>query len=343
LYSVNLSHEDQGALGLGDPVIRYFADYPLDALFNDFALVNFDKVPLVEVVAPLIDQEETLIAAIQYWSDGTDVAEEFHNLDQYLATMGTLLISGGVIIFSILFLFARRRLVQMAALLAERNLSLEKANADLTMAARTSAIGSVASHLFHGLKNPLAGLKTYLKVTGRDEEAVAMTDRMQGLIDESLSVIRDQDFAAEAYFSIEELREVCWKRLQDLTTKGGKELVVNTSGLGQLDGRQVQLLLLVIRNLVENAIDASPDDGIVQIDLQQEDDIFTVEVSDSGPGLPESIKSRLFEPSQSTKSGGTGIGLAISSVIARHIPASLELKSSNQDGTIFAIRMSNKR
>jgi len=340
LYPVQLSPEDRRQLEDGLPVIRFFPAYPLYALFDDLDALDSGLAPLIEVIAPLKATDNAPAAAIQYWSDGTQIATEFQVMDRYLLWMGTLLILGAICIFSVLFLYARHRLLGMAYLLNQRNRSLEQANVELSMAARTSAIGSVTSHLFHGLKNPLAGLKTYLKVTGRDEEAVAMTDRMQALIDETLSVLREEDDLEEVQFTMDELVEIVEKRLSKSEQGQASPISISVTGAGQIQARKVQLLILVLRNLVENARDASTSGIPVNIQFKATENSLEVEITDQGPGLPDSVKSRLFEPVQSQKSGGTGIGLAISSVIARHIPANLELKSSNENGTTFVITLS---
>jgi signal transduction histidine kinase len=71
-------------------------------------------------------------------------------------------------------------------------------------------------------------------------------------------------------------------------------------------------------------------------------DALAIDLSDSGPGLPDSILATLFTPSRSSKSGGTGLGLAISKQLANHIGADLQLKSTSASGTIFQLRVPEK-
>lgn len=341
LYPVGIGEKDRAILDEGKPVIRYFPEFPLDSLFSDpESVAAAEATPMVEVIAPLTAAGGRVEAAIQYWLDGSSMAEEFDRLDRYLAIMGLLFILGGALIFSVVFLYARSRLLGMARLLAERNRSLEQANAELALAAKTSAIGSVASHLFHGLKNPLAGLKAYLRVTARDDEAVAIANRMQALIDETLSVIREQNEGSNASLEFAELLETTRRRLRETAPGADGRLKVTGSGEGCIPARKAQLLIFILRNLVENALQADQSEAPVIVNLDCHDSRLLATVQDKGPGLPESVKARLFEPVQSGKSNGTGIGLAISSVLARHIPASLELLASDAGGTTFEIRMS---
>ncbi|NDV62041.1 hypothetical protein G0Q06_06245 [Puniceicoccales bacterium CK1056] len=341
LYAVSLAEEDRQLLQDGKPVIRYFEAYPLYSLFSGIEEFDLEEsAPLVEVIAPLLDEAGHTTASIQYWLDGTEVSTEFAQLDRQLMFLGLIFVLGGGTLFSIVFLYARKRLTGMAALLTQRNESLERANADLAMAARTSAIGSVSSHLFHGLKNPLAGLKAYLQVTAKDEEAVAITDRMQSLIDETLSVLRDENTAPETDLSFEDLMQMAGTRLDSISSSRNHPVNLSGSGSGSYPSRKLQLVLLILRNLVENAVEASPAKSPVQVELEGSETQLEIRVRDAGPGLPESVKEKLFEPVISSKSGGTGIGLAISATLARHVPATLELVQSDTGGTTFSLKLS---
>ena len=159
---------------------------------------------------------------------------------------------------------------------------------------------------------------------------------MQSLIDETLAVIRENDAGRDFELSFKELFEAAESRYDG---SNGRKVVVEGSGNGSVSARKSRLLFLVLRNLVDNAIDASPPDGKVRITLRMQDNSLQVEVEDTGPGLPAVIRERLFEPVTTTKQGGTGIGLALSAAIARQIPARLALKHSSSSGTTFSIEM----
>ena len=336
LYPASLTNDDLVQLQDGHPVFRHFSDLSLESLFSDVE-TEADRAgyPISEILAPVQSGNSGTAAVIQYWLDGTEVAAELKRLDQFLITLGTVFFLAGGIIFAIVLVYARGRLLRMGTVLAERNKALEQANTDLALAARTSAIGSVTSHLFHGLKNPLAGLKAYLRLTGQDEEVMAIADRMQSLIDEALNVISEEN-SLGVDLTIDEFKELAESRL---TVRDNGRVVVDTSGEGNVGARKAQLLLLILRNLVENAVQASSPRSPVQVRLRISNTDLLAQVEDNGPGIPKQIRDHLFEPVHSSKTNGTGIGLAISSVIARHIPASLKLVRSDQGGTLFNIQM----
>jgi hypothetical protein len=189
LHPTRLSSEDLHSIENQEPIVRHTKAFPLSSLFSDLdALLSEESYPVTEVLVPIVNKKGELIAILQFWLDGEDMAEELAGLDRFLILLGTAFLIIGGCIYLLVLLVSRKRILKMGIELADRNLSLQKANSELAMAARTSAIGSISSHLFHGLKNPLAGLKSYLQVAGHDAEAVAITDQMQQMIDESLSV-----------------------------------------------------------------------------------------------------------------------------------------------------------
>ncbi|MEY3001089.1 MAG: hypothetical protein RL648_1303 [Verrucomicrobiota bacterium] len=337
LYPVRLAPEDTRRLQNGQPVIRYFEAYLLGALFMDGNGVQASEdAPLLEIVIPLVNRRHEPVASIQYWIDGTSLKAEFAQMDRHLLLWSIGFIFGGGSIFGIVFLVARSRLTAMASLLATRNVALQQANRDLALAAKTSAIGAVASHLFHGLKNPLAGLKAYLKLTQGDAEAMEVANRMQGLIDETLAVLKTSDGEGNGTFSME---EAIGHLRHKLDATGNSPVLISSKATGQLSGYRLQLLQLILRNLVDNALQAKPLDNRVEILFETVEDHLVVTLRDHGPGLPKHILPHLFEPVTSDKSGGNGIGLAISAVLARHLPGSLTLLDTSPQGTAFKIHI----
>jgi signal transduction histidine kinase len=99
------------------------------------------------------------------------------------------------------------------------------------------------------------------------------------------------------------------------------------------------LVLLILENLVQNAIDASPPGTTVKLAVCTEDDRVILEVADEGPGLPPEVRTRLFTACASRKKGGSGIGLAISQQLAKHLGAELGLKHSSSKGCTFKLAL----
>lgn len=96
--------------------------------------------------------------------------------------------------------------------------------------------------------------------------------------------------------------------------------------------------MLVLKNLIQNAAEAAPRGGVIRLrGAAGADDSLEFQVEDEGPGLPEPVRARLFEPCVSTKPGGSGIGLALSHRIALQAGGRLELVRSAPGGTCFRL------
>jgi putative PEP-CTERM system histidine kinase len=94
----------------------------------------------------------------------------------------------------------------------------------------------------------------------------------------------------------------------------------------------------VVGHLIQNAIEATPRDGLVRIRLQRQEDFAVVEIKDTGHGMSEEfIREKLFKPFVSTKSAGMGIGVFESKEYLSELGGKLEVVSSQSDGTVFRI------
>ncbi len=109
-----------------------------------------------------------------------------------------------------------------------------------------------------------------------------------------------------------------------------------------LDQEQIKRVLL---NLVDNALAAIPDTGAITLSVQGEPKGERVKlvVADTGVGIPDRDKGRVFEPYFSTKRGGTGLGLAIvQSIVADH-QGHIRVEDNSPQGTRFIIELPTRR
>ncbi len=100
-------------------------------------------------------------------------------------------------------------------------------------------------------------------------------------------------------------------------------------------------LCILVRNLIDNAIRYTPENGLVIVRVQSESDRAMLEIIDTGPGIPEELKSRVFERFfrvLGNKSSGSGLGLAIVKQIAGLHHAYIELDSP-KDNTGLIVRI----
>ena len=104
-----------------------------------------------------------------------------------------------------------------------------------------------------------------------------------------------------------------------------------------VDKGQIQQALL---NLILNALGAMPEGGHLTLETSAEDERWVrVLVKDTGKGIPEEFKSRIFDSFLTARVGGTGLGLTISKRIMRAHDGDLELMESTQQGTVFRLSL----
>ncbi len=330
------------------PFSEYHPGVRLSNYFvNPFGMEDDSSFPLLEVILPLhkADSEEILGIA-QYLIDGTSIETDFAALDRNFYIQAGIAFGSGILIIALILILSFRRLQRYSELLEDRSERLLDANHELALAAKSSAIGAVTSHLIHGLKNPLSGLQDFVK--GRDGErrqdsdedwqtAAESARRMQIMIQEITSVLQEQETAQNYDFTLQEIRDIVVSKVESLAEKSGITFDAGETPVSNLDSRRGNLLLLVLMNLIQNAIEATPSGNKVALEFHPSDNRVAIHVIDEGPGLPTSIQDNLFSPCQSSKENGSGIGLAISYQLAKHIDAEIILHKTGPDGTCFIV------
>jgi signal transduction histidine kinase len=239
-----------------------------------------------------------------------------------------------------------RRVQRANQELALRTQNLLQANRELALAARTSAVGAVASHLIHGLRNPLSGLRNFVhahteaSLSGSDTDwqtAMSTTQRMEELINRVVRVLQEQQSGAVYEVSIAELMQMLAQKAKPIAEAGGVRFGTHVQVDKILSNREADLILLILENLAQNGIEATPPGKNVEVRVTGNNQSICFEVRDSGPGLPSHIQERLFMPCTSEKKGGGGIGLAISKQLAQSLGANLKLAESGASGCTFQL------
>jgi signal transduction histidine kinase len=331
---------------------RYRAETPLSEVFiylPAFSTGRVDRVPIVEVTVPLHRREGTNLAgAAQFLVEGQTVVREFRALDRHLAGLAgqTLLIAG--VLLAVMLWLTFSQVERLNRELTERNQRLIRANEELAAAARTSALGAVSAHLMHGLKNPLASLSQFVRNHGDAppesgehdwEDAIRASRRMQALVEQTLEVLADAQGQPLYELTTRELAESVRAHLAHTANQRHVRLSVDVTVARPLSSRVANLLQLILSNLVENALQATPPGKTVRLSLRHQADSLEFTVADEGPGFPPHLRERLFLPCKSTREGGSGIGLTLCKQLADHLGASLELVEPEGGGCVFTLRL----
>lgn len=226
---------------------------------------------------------------------------------------------------------------------------------------RYIGLGPLAAGLHHEIKNPLAALSLHFQLleeqlaNQRDGDYIVTQDWLTDQ-SETLSIIRGElkriggvldafrDFASLDRLQFEPLnvQDLIERQLQllrpqakesdvEIVYEPPRDLPVITGDATRLE----QVLL----NLCLNAIEAMPDGGRLTIKTNQTDTDVEISVADTGSGVPQENRDKIFDPYFTTKNSGTGLGLAICEKIIREHSGTLGFEATAR-GTVFTIAFS---
>ena len=215
------------------------------------------------------------------------------------------------------------------------------------------------ANVSHELKTPLASMKvladSLLAQTDAPPELyreflsdiAAEIDRENQIITDLLALVKMDKTAAGLNISIVDmnaLTELILKRLRPIARKKDIEVVFERIRPVTAEVDEVKMTL-ILSNLVENAIKYNKEHGSVKVILDADHQFFTMEISDTGIGIPEDAQEHIFErfyrvdKSHSREIGGTGLGLAIAkSAILMH-RGSVKVSSVEGEGTVITVRI----
>jgi two-component system sensor kinase FixL len=230
---------------------------------------------------------------------------------------------------------------------------LQELQSELVHISRLTAMGEMASTLAHELNQPLSAIVNYLKGSRRllegasDERSAMMSDALDKAGEQALRagqiIRRLRDFVArgESERRIENLAKLI-EEAGALALVGAKDQGIRVKfqfepaiDLVLADKVQIQQVLL---NLMRNAIEAmeqSQQRELVISTAQGKDDMVTISVADTGPGITEETRSQLFQPFFTTKCHGMGVGLSISRTIVEAHGGEIWVEANPAGGTIF--------
>lgn len=207
----------------------------------------------------------------------------------------------------------------------------------------------------HELRTPLAVMQVQLDVYNSsehpDNDACAtqtiqmvteQNERLSKMVKTLLDMSELQTVARDDEIALDALVEEVLADLEPLAQEKHIQLVQKCEPVSMM-GSDI-LIYRLVYNLVENAIKYNRLDGTVTVSVTEENECTCIRVEDTGNGIPEELKGRVFDPffrvdkSRSRALGGVGLGLALVHEIVRVHDGEITIKDNKAGGTTFEVR-----
>jgi len=231
---------------------------------------------------------------------------------------------------------------------AQLSEDLERSRQQVIRAAKLAVVGEMAAIMAHEVRTPLGILQTSaqilrldnaLSADGRDMVRIINeeTARLNRLISALLDCARPRPPQMRAH----SLALIIQRALDLLGKQANHKSIAiewsNLAGDGLIECDE-EMLVQVFLNLVLNAIQILPQGGRIRVQLEDADaEQVRVTIEDSGPGIPEKISQRLFDPFFTTRESGIGLGLTVTQQIISAHGGSIEIGDSRFGGACFIV------
>jgi two-component system NtrC family sensor kinase len=239
---------------------------------------------------------------------------------------------------------------------------IEKINRQMIQVEKSTSLGRMAATVAHELNNPLSGIVTYSKLLSRKVERSLPEGAERDKTLEDLEVIRSealrcgrivQDLLTFARESPQEFKPEHLNTVVERAVKlvGHHLELSSVDVMLKLEAEDDRLvcdsdqIVQALMALMINAVEAMPEGGELRLRTgpgqRDPDKSLSVWVADTGSGIPEGIRDRIFDPFFSTKSEtkGVGLGLAVVYGIVRRHGGRIELQSQPHEGAVFHIEL----
>ncbi len=234
----------------------------------------------------------------------------------------------------------------------QRERRLGELQSELVHVSRLSELGQMVSALAHEVNQPLTAMANYLSgarrlfAAGNEDSALAAMERVAEQSERARQIIaRLRDFVRkqETERRVENLAKTVEEASALALVGAGTSVRLEIRIAGDateafIDKVQIQQVLF---NLMRNAVEAMA--GMERRELtiitSRAGDKIVVRVSDTGPGLPEPVRARLFQPFVTTKPNGMGVGLSVCRTIVEAHGGELQAEDREGGGTVFSFTL----
>lgn len=216
---------------------------------------------------------------------------------------------------------------------------------------RVSAMGEMAAALAHQIRTPLSSALLYVSNLGAGQldperrkrftkKIVSSLQHLEVLVEEMLLFARGGRLNATPQSINLVIQDFIEQQSNELHKCDLKITYKNQCANDVLINLSSDAFKSALQNLFNNACQAG--DGAANIDIEQTQlnaEQLELKITDDGPGIPKSIRHRLFEPFVTTRSNGTGLGLAVVDAVIRAHKGKISIEDVEKKGTCFVIQL----
>jgi signal transduction histidine kinase len=228
--------------------------------------------------------------------------------------------------------------------------SVEEIESELELSRRMASIGRLTSGVGHEVKNPINAIVVHLELLKTklgDASAPAIRhleviDAEIHRLDRVVQTLVDFSRPVELQLHEQDLRPV----IGDVLALAAEELSTHDVTLvSRLPSRPLManidadLLKQAVLNVIQNGAQAMQEGGRLEVILEEDRNAAILRIADEGPGIPEEIREKIFDLYFTTKSEGSGIGLAMTYRVLQLHHGSVEVQSKSGRGTEFLLRI----
>ena len=219
---------------------------------------------------------------------------------------------------------------------------------------RLAAMGKMAASLAHQIRTPLSSALLYVSNLKRqvlsDEDRFSLTEKMtsrlrhlEQLIEDMLMYSREGKVGEEFFTSQTLLDELYLGLEAQLELTHTRFVSVNDHRDLIIHGNR-QMILSALTNLAMNAMQAMKEStktktGKIEVTISKNNNDVCISIKDNGPGIPLELQEQIFDPFYTTRTQGTGLGLAVVQAVAKAHDGDVELKSQSEQGSEFIVTM----
>ncbi len=220
---------------------------------------------------------------------------------------------------------------------------------------RLSSLGKMVASLAHQVRTPLSSAMLYASNLGapnlpaptRIRFQTKLVDRLHDLekqVNDMLLFAKGGDNKVVDHFSIADLVDEFTPMVEAVITNNQVDYAVEVEDESAMVMGNANAIASAISNLVMNAIQVSGKECQIDVYFRAVNNELRISVQDNGPGIPLALQDKIMEPFFTTRSQGTGLGLAVVQMVCRAHKGSLNLHSVPDDGACFTavIPLSNK-